>query len=397
MNDRFSSPNRLFFVLCAALLPLLSFAQATLAPLPPIDSLSDWQVSELVQQYAAKALVFEQILSERTSAATTRRVNKEELLQMVTLDSTFSKSDQDSIANLLKIFKKEEKAAVQKQKQAANTLKLANNIMEFDNDAKRKKLPVLWKEMYKTDLLINPPEKEFLVKKAPKKPVIPKKSSKEKNVKPAEIPEEGRDIVVEAAIPISLPSPPKNQQTAVPTRKYDPAADVMLHPPSLPCRLSVDTRDEFSGEQYRRTVSVELFRSSPAALKAFLQGKPNVQCDAALISSGANAFLDLTFTINDPNPRKSFGKIEKGSLTTLKFMDGSSYNLSNQQLSDIVQNQETQVAVCSAQYLLPAEALKKIRRSELDKIRIAWSSGYEDYDVQYVVLLMEQANCLFGL
>ena len=169
----------------------------------------------------------------------------------------------------------------------------------------------------------------------------------------------------------------------------------MLNPPALPCQMAVNTRDEFSGEIYRRTAPMELFRHTPPALKNFLQGKPNVLCEAAIASAGANATLHLTFTINDPSPRKAFGKLEKSSQATLWFMDGTSFIIYNQQLEEGVQNPENQSYVYRVQYPLIAEVQKKMRRVELDKIRIAWSSGYEDYDVQYVQLLMQQARCLF--
>jgi hypothetical protein len=169
----------------------------------------------------------------------------------------------------------------------------------------------------------------------------------------------------------------------------------MLHPPALPCQLAVQTKDEFSGEIYRRTSAIELFRHTPPALKSYLQGKPNVQCEAALAAAGANAILHLNFIIHDPNPRKAFGKLEKNSLATLWFMDGTSFFLYNQQTEEGVQNPDSQAFVFQAQFALHAEVLKKMRRMELDKIRIAWSSGYEDYDVQYVQLLMGQARCLF--
>ena len=49
-------------------------------------------------------------------------------------------------------------------------------------------------------------------------------------------------------------------QTIAGIKTYEPEEDVMLHPPALPCLFDVETRDEFSGELYRRTAAAELFR-----------------------------------------------------------------------------------------------------------------------------------------
>jgi hypothetical protein len=177
-------------------------------------------------------------------------------------------------------------------------------------------------------------------------------------------------------------------------QKYNPADDVMLHPPVLPCLLAEEAQDEFSGEIYRRTASQELFRHTPKALKNYLKGTPNVRCEAALSVSGARALLHLTLTLNDPNPRKAFGKIEKNSLATLWFMDGSSFDVYAQQLDEGIPSEEDKSLVFRVQYALSPEILKKMKRSYLDKVRIAWSSGYEDYEVHAVRLLAQQIRCL---
>jgi len=78
----------------------------------------------------------------------------------------------------------------------------------------------------------------------------------------------------------------------------------------------------------------------------------------------------------------------------LKFMDGSSFILQNTISSEGNYNPETGATIYRAIYPLSPDVLKKIRRSELDKLRVGWNNGYDEYDVQQVDLLMRQANCL---
>lgn len=398
MNDRFSIPKRFIPTLLVLLLPWCGSAQVDIKELPPIDSLSDWQVNALLQQYTAQARDFEALLSGKSQSASNQKSTLEETLNLAKADTTLSKSVTDSITNLLKVAKKDEKIALRNLGQAQKNLALMDKTAEADNDEKRKQLPKLRKQLEKTNALaypVAPADEALKPEKAPRPPKV-KKAKKVKAPQEEVAAEVIEDSTAPTAAPETAPKPSTKPQTATaPTKKYDPAQDVMLNPPALQCRLAVDTRDELSGERYRRTMPVELFRHSPAALKSYLQGKTNVQCAAALASSGAYVYLHLIFTINDPNPRKAFGKIDKESLATLKFIDGTSYNIYNQVASEGIQNPDTQAYTFQAQYLLPADALKKIRRSELDKIRIAWSSGYEDYEVQYVLLLMGQAKCLF--
>jgi hypothetical protein len=198
---------------------------------------------------------------------------------------------------------------------------------------------------------------------------------------------------MEAPAPNPAQISPSNPSKSFAT--YNPANDVMLRPPSSPCVIASSSRDEFSGEISREMAGAELFRYTNPALKNYLKGKTHVVCEAALSSSGTRTNLLLTFNINDPNARKAFGRLEKNGIATLKFLDGTTFQLQNAIADEGVFNLETESAVFRAQYPLNPEVLKKIRRSELDKIRILWSKGYDDYDVQQVDLLMQQAACLF--
>lgn len=396
MNDRYFSLSRHFLWLMVALLPCFAAAQTRLDSLPPIDSLSDGQINVYTQRLAAQAAEFTQVLSDRSSLATSRRSILEEQWNALKADSTTAKTVLDSVGALLKTAKSEEKTALRQQNQSTKTLELANKISAGDSAVQRKNLRKVWKEVIQMDAIVHQVDVAPKIV-APIAEAETKDKKREKKKKPAaETP--AAEPAEAPAVSTETPPPPPTkpaQPAIVRTKKYDPAADVMLNPPALPCQMAVNTRDEFSGEIYRRTAPVELFRHSPAALKNFLQGKPNVLCEAAIASAGANVTLHLTFTINDPSPRKAFGKLEKSSQATLWFMDGTSYIIYNQQLEEGVQNPENQSYVYRVQYPLIAEVQKKMRRMELDKIRIAWSSGYEDYDVQYVQLLMQQARCLF--
>ena len=394
MNNCFLSLRRLFLLFAVALLPIFTWAQNSLDSLPPIDSLSDWQVNELTKQMAAQAYDFEQVLSGKRLVLTAERAAVEENCIRAKADSTVLKTVVDSFEIRLKTAKNAEKVAIRQLSQATKTLELANKSVDSDNITQRKNLRKLWKETRQLKTAIDPPvmaAADAIEKTEPK----PKRWSKApKNKSDAAAVDPNSNPVASDQPPVTPLPPVVSRQPSSVIKKYDPAADVMLHPPALPCVMAVNTQDEFSGERYRSTMAVELFRNTPPALKNYLAGKPNVQCAASMVLSGASAQLQLTFTINDPSPRKAFGKLDKNSPATLWFMDGTASMVYNLQTEEGVQNPENQSFVIKAQSALPSEVLKRIQRTELDKIRITWGSGYEDYDVQYVRLLMEQAKCL---
>jgi len=50
--------------------------------------------------------------------------------------------------------------------------------------------------------------------------------------------------------------------------------------------------------------------------------------------------------------------------------------------------------IFAGQYALGKSELKKLSDDELDKMRVLWSTGYEDYEIYHVDLLIDQINCL---
>jgi hypothetical protein len=168
----------------------------------------------------------------------------------------------------------------------------------------------------------------------------------------------------------------------------------MLNPPATPCALVQDTRDEFSGAVLRQTAFLEIFQYSNPALKTFLEGRTQIRCEAALAQKGNDVQLLLSFRIIDPNARKSFGRIERGALAMLQLMDGEVLNLQCSTASDGDFDPDTQDLRYQVRYALDGSAARKIKKTEIDKIRIAWSAGYEDYDVQQVDVLEVLSGCL---
>jgi hypothetical protein len=177
-------------------------------------------------------------------------------------------------------------------------------------------------------------------------------------------------------------------------KSYQIQDDVMLTPPSPPCVLASQTKDEFSGEIRKETQRAEILRYTNPMLRNYLQGKTHILCEASLSTAGPSIFLNLLYTIQDPAARKAFGGVAKNSIAILKFVDGTTLSLYNLRSDEGTMDASGLVATFRAQYDLDKSYLKKLRTTELDKIRMAWTTGYEDYEVQQIDLLMRLSKCL---
>ncbi len=365
------SPIRIGF-LAASILFLLpsfgAFAQTRPAPLPPLDSLDFRDMLDISGDLFGKATNMEAQVAEMLEKANGELQISQTQLAEAKADTTLAKTVLDSLTKVAKTSKSVQKKTAQQLERAKKASALTGAMTDMiDSLSLRKSLPKAWQQVCQLHDELYPP--------------LPT----EKPEKEAVATDEPKKAEAEKVKPIPLPG----------AKKYSAAADVMLHPPTPPCVIASSSRDEFSGEISREMAKAELFRYTNPALKTYLQGKTHVICEAALASTGSKATLLLTFNINDPNARKAFGRLEKNSIATLKFLDGTIFELQNAIADDGVFTPDNDASIFRAQYPLNPEALKKIRRTGIDKLRILWSKGFDDYDVQQVDLLRQQAECLF--
>ena len=396
MNYRFFRSNRCaataFFWL--AMLPL--FAQ-TFTPLPDSiphpDSLSEQDLSDWIARLSRQAEQLETHFSRKAQTTAAARDMAEHVWKTAKQDTLTSKTTLDSLAGNLKAAKSAEKTAVKQQKQASETVAVAEKMANMNVIYKRRNLRKFWKQVKELDSILHPPpaEKPIAAVIGNEGVAAPSDTSTPPSPDTVKQPTDSTTVTTPVAEKRKKPEKPAPKY-----KPYDPAADVMLNPPQRPCTLAVSTRDEFSGETYRETQREELFRFTNEVMKKALPpDQPHITCEAALSVGGANIGLHLSFSIRDANARKAFGGLAKNSIAILKFIDGTTFTVNNLRNDDGTLDPSGQLLNYRAQYVLDPGILKKLRKNELDKIRVAWGTGYEDYEVQSVDVLMRQAKCLF--
>lgn len=373
MNHHFIGPIRHFFLLVLwALAGAGLQAQASLPDsLPLLDSLPDEQIQTLLSQLYPFALEFRDTLAVRRQKASALADSLKLQLQTLRADtSENAKTAQKALKSRLQDARNVEKDAIRLEKKARTAAGLADKMATLTTAENRKNLPRLYGQLIDLRQAIHP-------QKAAETPI-------------AEI---LNPPPVDSAAPPDAPLPPA-APAPKPVRRYDPAKDVTLHPPQPPCGLAVDRRDDFSGETIRETDREELFRFTNPALRAIRLDNNHVTAEASLAQRGANFLFVLNLTVRDPNARKTFGSLQRNSQAVLKFIDGSTVTLSNLRPDEGVADPSGQTYAYRAQYAVDRLLLKKFRTLELDKIRLSWSTGYEDYEAYNIDALMRLTRCL---
>ena len=178
-------------------------------------------------------------------------------------------------------------------------------------------------------------------------------------------------------------------------KEYDPAEDLIRHPPPPDCQMLFVGKDEFTGKLHREVAPQIFFTNTPDALRKYFQKSEYLTCLGYLVSlEGGFRFLNLEFIIVSPNAKRAFGSLPQSSTLTIKFLDGTSVRLLNKMEDPGRYDSKLKSYIYQAQYAINIRQEKLLRKEEVDKVRVVYTTGYEDYEVYEVDFLKDQFDCL---
>ena len=384
-----------FLLVLQLALPAQNPVYPSLDTLPSaLDSLPEYQIKDFARNLANQATELQYIFHQKGEHATTERENIGEQLAAVEADTLATKEERKLLSKALKAAKRAEKSALSDSKKVEKVVALAMQVAEMDSSDLRKNLPKAYKKVAamipKPVISEEAPISEVIGSAAVSDPV----ANENLEIKAEEIGEPKEEPTQEVEANPRRKKEKKEAPARPNIKVYDPANDVMFNPPQLPCVLTIDTRDAFSGEQQRELQKEELFRYTNPTLKSYYQDREQVICQAAMSAKGGVNILQLQFTINDVNAQRTFGSLPRNGVAIIKLLDGETLSLYNLRADEGKISEDKQSFQFNGQYVVEPGMFKKLQKTLLDKIRIAWSTGYEDYDIQNVDILERQLPCL---
>ncbi|MCB0664762.1 MAG: hypothetical protein KDC80_03020 [Saprospiraceae bacterium] len=165
--------------------------------------------------------------------------------------------------------------------------------------------------------------------------------------------------------------------------------------PGYHCEFSFHGIDEFTNN-LKKEMKEELFFSyTDERLKPFLKDIDYVTCKGYLTSiSGGFRYLTLIFTIASKNAAREYGYVKTGSLLNLKLLDGETVSLFTQSENQGILDANSGFTTYKVRYPIDYQKEKSLLKSGVDKVRVVWSSGYEDYEVYNIDFFINQLTCL---
>jgi len=161
------------------------------------------------------------------------------------------------------------------------------------------------------------------------------------------------------------------------------------------CGIQYKGIDEFSKKK-RIELNPDLFFTySNKEIKQILKEQDVIRCEGYMAAiSGGYRYLLLTFSFPSQEIRRDYGTYREGSFLQIKFIDDEKMTLYNTGVDDVRFNSKTGLYDIQAQFSIDYKQEKILRKKDIDKIRVTWTSGFEDYEVFNTQFLKNQIQCL---
>jgi len=161
------------------------------------------------------------------------------------------------------------------------------------------------------------------------------------------------------------------------------------------CRISYEGKDPVSKDIRRDLMPEQLFTFTDGKLKSSLPERDFIVCSGSLTSiSGGFRSLVLYLKLASLNAKKTYGGLARGSPLTINLVNGKEITLFNQRNDPGVLNPDSGETSYTGIYRIDVQAEKMLTKSEVDQMRIVWTSGFENYDLHNVDFFINQFNCL---
>lgn len=170
--------------------------------------------------------------------------------------------------------------------------------------------------------------------------------------------------------------------------------DVLRNPPPLKCKVKQKGIDKRTRKERTELEADYLFGYTHPNIKSYFKENDYLTCYAKLSKVGGFYYLSLEVRIASIKANKTYGALDKGAPIRIKLLNGETVNLYNLTAATGFIEPITGVTVYQVNYPMEKGDYKQISKTELDKIGLIWSTGYEEYEIYEVDFLINQAKCL---
>ncbi|MCH2045637.1 MAG: hypothetical protein MK212_16090 [Saprospiraceae bacterium] len=183
------------------------------------------------------------------------------------------------------------------------------------------------------------------------------------------------------------------QQRSDKSKKKNVNKPRLKHPSSDNiCRLAYDYVDDITGQQVQVLAYKPFFTYTPVEYRKALKEKEYLSCEAYLAKVGDQYKLHLKIHVQGAFADKYFQGIAPNAMLGIQALNQKPVYLYTRKGAKAVV--EDGVTSYEVSYGISKQDLRKLRKLEVDKIRLRWKKGVQLYDVYHIDYFIEQLSCL---
>ena len=169
---------------------------------------------------------------------------------------------------------------------------------------------------------------------------------------------------------------------------------IITSSPVRDCSYKTNEVDEFTGKRKVILNEQDFINYTPEDLKKYYKKKDYIKCQVYTAKIEETKVAYFYWTLLTKNAYKYFGSITKGANLIVKFQDGETIELSFSKSDVGDTNYDQRYTTYSSFVILDDELIKILKTKPIEKVRMYWSKGYEDYPVSDPNLFINQLPCL---
>jgi hypothetical protein len=164
--------------------------------------------------------------------------------------------------------------------------------------------------------------------------------------------------------------------------------------------LDVDCDIRFNGEnpagkgKFIQYSQQEYFKYTPAKIKPFYKEKDFLVARVNLENINGDYYLVLDLEFASKDAGKSYGEIKQGEELIISLIDGKKIILKSILYTKPILISNSGNTLYNCVFEIEKNARKTLKETYVDKVGIMYSSGFEEYTIYKVDMILNQLNCI---
>ncbi len=160
------------------------------------------------------------------------------------------------------------------------------------------------------------------------------------------------------------------------------------------CEIIYNDFDKSLNKKRKETKHSTWFTYTHPKLYNYFKEKDFITAESSMMKVDGKTYLNLRMILATKDAKRSYGHVEEGALLRVTLINGTRLFLRNNIRSEGKIEAYTGNTIFQMLYHIDGDKRKELAGTEVDKVGIMWTTGFEEYDVYEVDFITKHLDCL---